>query len=160
MVKVGDVAVNSSLDVERGLLDRATGDKVPLLVRRGGVEQKVDLAIEVVAPKTVVAVPVTGDATWRRLGLRMTIANSETVSRVKQQLRGGLLVAEVRPSSAADKAGIQRGDILVGLHNWEMLSLENVQYVLNHPDLATFNPLQFYVIRAGQFHRGYLTPLE
>jgi serine protease Do len=160
VLKVGDVAVASSLDVERGLLDRAAGDKVPLVVRRAGADQKAELVVEAVAPRPVVAVPVAGDAVWRRLGLRLTPASPEAVSRVKSQLRGGLLVTEVRPTGAADKAGIQRGDILVGLHNWEMLTLENVQYVLNHPDLAGFTPLQFYVIRAGQFHRGTMTPGE
>jgi serine protease Do len=156
LLKVGDVAVASSLDVERGLLDRSAGDKVALVVRRGDAEQTVELAVETVAPRTVAAVPVAGDATWRRLGLRLTPANPEAVSRVKSQLRGGLLVLEVRGGSAADKAGIQRGDILVGLHTWEMLTPENVQYVLNHAELASFGPLQFYVIRAGQFHRGTL----
>jgi serine protease Do len=157
LVKVGDVEVGSSLDVERGLLDRLAGDKVPLLVRRGDAEQKVELAVETAAPRIVAALPATGDATWRRLGLRLAPANPETVLRVKSQLRGGLSVLEVRTGSAADKAGIQRGDILVGLHNWEMLTLENVNYVLNHPELASFSPLQFYIIRTGQFHRGSLS---
>jgi serine protease Do len=160
LVKVGDVSVATSLDVERGLFDRMSGDKVQLVVRRGDGEQKLELTVETATPRAVVAVPVTGDATWRRLGLRLAPANPESVTRVKPQLRGGLLVTEVRPSGTADKAGIQRGDILVGLHNWEMLTLENVQYVLNHADLSNFSPLQFYVIRAGQFHRGALTPAD
>jgi serine protease Do len=160
LLKVGDVSVASSLDVERGLLDHTSGEKVTLLVRRGDSEQKVELAVETVAPRTIVAVPVGGEAIWRRLGLRLSSANPENVSRVKPQLRGGLLVLEIRAGSPADKAGIQRGDILVGLHSWEMLTLENVNYVLNHPELANFGPLQFYVIRGGQFHRGVLSPAD
>jgi hypothetical protein len=35
-----------------------------------------------------------------------------------------------------------------------MLTQDNVLYVLNNADLATFNPVRFYVLRAGQVHRG------
>ena len=70
------------------------------------------------------------------------------------------MVLEVRADGAAGKAGIQRGDILVGLHQWEMLTLENVIFVLTHPDLASFNPLRFYIIRSGQVHRGWLQQVD
>jgi serine protease Do len=75
-------------------------------------------------------------------------------------LHGGLAVVDVRSDSPAGKAGIQKGDILVGLHQWEMLSPENVSFVLTHPDLPSFSPLKFYIIRAGQVHRGWLQQLE
>jgi hypothetical protein len=32
--------------------------------------------------------------------------------------------------------------------------------VLTHPDLATFNPLKFYILRNGQVHRGWLQQIE
>ena len=82
------------------------------------------------------------------------------MTRSQPQLHGGLLIADVRPDGTAVQAGLQRGDILIGLHQWETLNLESVQWVLNHPDLATFNPLKFYVLRAGQIHRGYLQASE
>ena len=72
------------------------------------------------------------------------------------KLNGGLLINEVRPDGPAAKAGLKGGDVLVGLHQWETLSLENVQYVLTHPDLATFSPLSFYILRQGQVRRGHL----
>ena len=30
-------------------------------------------------------------------------------------------------------------------------------FVLNHPDLGTFNPLKFYILRNGQVHHGNVT---
>jgi hypothetical protein len=41
-----------------------------------------------------------------------------------------------------------------------MLSLDNVAFVLTHPDLATFHPLRFYIVRSGQVHRGWLPQIE
>ena len=41
-----------------------------------------------------------------------------------------------------------------------MLSLDNVIFVLNHNDLATFNPLRFYIIRSGKVHLGWIQQVE
>ena len=101
------------------------------------------------------------DTVWRQLGCRLQkVENSADISRAFPQLHGGLKLTEVRPESAASRAGLKSGDILVGLHQWEMTTQENVLYVLNHADRATFSPLRFFIIRAGQVHRGLLTPTE
>ena len=47
-----------------------------------------------------------------------------------------------------------------GYNAIHMLTPENVLFVLNHQDLATFNPLRFYIIRAGQVHRGWIQQVE
>jgi serine protease Do len=156
LVKVGDVSLASTLDVERALVDGTPGDHIPVVLRRDGAEQKIEVVVEAVRGAT----PVSTDMVWRRIGLRLQTIAPEEIARTHPQLHGGLLVGDVRAEGAAAKAGIQRGDILVGLHQWEMLNLENVQFVLNHPDLASFSPLRFYILRAGQVHRGWLQTLD
>ena len=156
IVKVNGQAVACTLDLERALLEVHAGDKVPLVVRRKDGEQTAELVLASVDK----AAPAGGDLVWRKLGLRLQAVSPEVVSRVNQQLHGGLAVTEVRGDGIAAKAGIQRGDVLVGLHQWEMLNVENVLFVLNHPDLPTFNPLRFYIIRAGQVHRGWIQQVE
>jgi serine protease Do len=104
-------------------------------------------------------VPV-ADIVWRKLGMRLSPVNAELVARNNRQLHGGLAVVDLEPQGAAAKAGIQRGDILVGLHQWETLNLDNVTFVLNHPDLATFNPLRFFIVRAGQIHKGWFQQID
>ncbi len=94
---------------------------------------------------------------WQRLGLRLRSVAADSVGHNNPQLHGGLSVIDVRADGPAGKAGIQRGDILVGLHQWEMLSQDNVLFVLNNPDLATFNPMQFYIVRNGKVHHGTVT---
>src|SRR5262249_18675550 len=127
-----------------------------VLVRGGGSEQKLDLVMQVPERPAEPAAEVV----WRKLGLRLAAVNADAAPRSSQQLHGGLLVVDVRPEGAAARAGIQRGDVLVGLHQWEMLAMENVRWVLTHPDLATFQPLRFYIVRAGQVHRGSLQQLD
>lgn len=156
LVQVGDLRVSCSFELERALLDLAAGVNVPVVVRRNGAEQKLELTLQ----KFERSMPAPTELIWRKLGLRLTPVNAELVSRTNQQLHGGLAVSEVNAEGAAAKAGIQRGDILVGLHQWETLSLDNVGFVLTHPDLASFNPLRFFIVRGGQVHRGWFQQVE
>jgi serine protease Do len=153
--RVGDTPILCSLDLERALLDHVPGDHLLVIFRRGTTERQADLVLE---PGS--SPGVEGDLVWRKLGLKLQSAGTEGVTRNHPQLHGGLVVVDVRPEGTAGKAGIQRGDILVGLHDWEMLSVENVLYVLNHPRLATFGPLRYYVLRSGQVYRGVLNTVE
>jgi len=86
--------------------------------------------------------------------------SGEVVARVNHQLHGGLEIVELNPNGVAGKAGIKKGDILVGLHQWETLTLDNVIYVLTNPDLASFLPLSFYIVRDGQVRRGWIQQLN
>jgi serine protease Do len=176
VIQAGDVAVASSLDLYRAVLERRDGDRIPLLVRRytpgkggspsasGGpgdyTEQKTELVVETAAKSpTEHGESRGGDVAWRKLGLRLQAVGAEAVTRTHPQLHGGMLVLDVLTGSSADRGGLQRGDILLGLHQWEMLSADNLRYVLEHPDLATFTPLRFFILRQGQVHRGWL-PLD
>ncbi len=156
VLTVNGQAVACGLDLERALLEGHAGDKVPVSVRRSDGEHKVELVLASADRATVAG----GDVIWQKLGVRLQAVSPEVVSRVNPQLHGGLAVTELRADGVAARAGIQKGDILVGLHSWEMLTLENVLFVLNHQDLATFNPLRFYIIRAGQVHRGWIQQVE
>jgi serine protease Do len=172
LVQMGDVKISSTLDVERGLLERESGTRVEVVVRRGDRESAIGLARQeqFVRQLTLEAVPNTTTAVaasstpegnaaqiWRQLGVNLqTLTNVAEVTRAFPQLHGGLLISEVRDGSPAARAGLRQGDILIGLHQWEILSLDNVLYVLNHADRHSFSPLRFYILRAGQIHRGTL----
>jgi serine protease Do len=149
--RVDDQTICNSLDFERALLGRKPNDKLNVVVKREGQDKSAEL---------VLRGPATGnsalDVVWKRLGMKLNPAKVETVHRVNGQLQGGLLVVDVSSDGPAARSGIQRGDILIGLHTWETLSIDNVMYVLNHPEAATFGPLKFFVIRDGVVRRGQL----
>jgi serine protease Do len=88
--------------------------------------------------------------------MKLSPSKPENVARVNGQLQGGLIVVDVSQDGPAVRSGIQRGDILIGLHQWETLTLDNVLYVINHPEAPTFGPLKFFVIRDGVVRRGTL----
>jgi serine protease Do len=156
VMQAANLRVACSLDLERAMLDRTAGDHVKVVVRRKGAEQRLDLVLQTAES----AGPAPADVVWRKLGLRLKSAAAESVARASQQLHGGLVVMDVAVGGVAGKAGIQRGDILIGLHQWETLTVDNAAFVLNHPDLASFNPLCFYIIRSGQIRRGWFQQVD
>jgi len=152
--KVGELTVTSSLDFERGMIDRAAGEKVRLTVRRGSERFAVDLTNQVDQPGVAIAAD---DAMWLKLGIKAVPVGSTLVAGADKQLRGGMWLSEVGVGTIAAAAGLVKGDILVGLHQWETMSRDNVTFVLTHKNLATFNPLTAYFIRDGKVRT---TPLR
>ena len=63
------------------------------------------------------------------------------------------MVTDVRPDGPAVDAGVHKGDVLIGLHQFAMTTPDNVMYVLNLPDLATLNPLHFYILATARSTR-------
>ena len=145
LTQVGGIKIESGIDVERGLMDRKAGQQLAVVVRRQDQEKRVQLVV--------------ADLVWQKLGLQLTPVASDILTPVNKQLHGGLEVTAINQGGLAAKAGLKKGDILVGLHNWETVSVENVNFVLNHPDLATFHPVPFFILRAGQIRRGQLSVL-
>ena len=150
--QIDDIAVVTSIDLERALLDRAVGSKAAVRVKRSGATENLELVSQP-GPKLPVAA---GDQVWKRLGVKAQPVAADAVAKANAQLHGGLLVTDVAVGSAAATAGIQKGDILVGLHQWETLSLENVAFVLSHKDFASFLPLKFYVSRGEKLRDGWI----
>ncbi len=157
IVQVGDVKIASGIDIERGLMDRKAGDSITILVRRGDQDKSVKVALAAgdrqVRPASV------SDVVWQKLGVQFTQVAGDAVTRVNNQLHGGLEITNITANGAAAKAGLRKGDVLVGLHTWETVTVDNVNYVLNHPDLATFNPVPFFILRGGQIRKGQLPML-
>jgi serine protease Do len=153
--RLDDIDVVTSIDLERAFIDRPATGKVPLKVTRDRTSVALDLTFQVVAMRPAAATP--GEQAWKRLGLKLHPVGAEAVAKANPQLRGGLLVTEVAVGGAAATAGLQKGDILVGLHLWESLNLDNVAFVLNHKDFATFLPLKFYLSRDGKVLDGWIT---
>src|SRR5207248_2412150 len=150
-----EIPVATSIDLERGFLDKSAG-KVTVKVRRAGAVESLELALQ--GPVRAVA-PAPADLAWKKLGLRFQPVGPEAVAKANPQLHGGLLVTEVAVGGPGATAGLQKGDVLVGLHTWETLTADNVAFVLNHKDFAGFLPLKFFYARDGKLRDGWLNGL-
>ena len=94
---------------------------------------------------------------WEVLGLELKADSRGRVPpEVAGRYRGGLAVAEVRSGSPAAAQGIRPGDVLVGMHIWETVSLDNVNYILKRPDFTSLNPVKFFILRGDETLYGYM----
>ncbi len=94
------------------------------------------------------------DKCWDVLGLRLERADAAALAAFNNKYRGGMRVADVRTESDAEKHGIRKGDILVGLHHWEVIRNEDIRYILNQ-DFGG-EPVKFYVMRGQEVLTGTL----
>ena len=145
--------IERRLDFERALLGRRQDEEVELSVERGGKP----LSLSLVMKGAVYQPPqATADRHWSMLGVRLAPIPTTTFRQYKSRYRGGLKVLAVRAESPAAQQGIQSGDVLVGMHHWETVSLENVDYVLRHSDFAELQPIKFFILRGSQTLYGHI----
>jgi serine protease Do len=152
IASVGESPVARALDLERALLGHRPGEEIALSVERNKKPVTVNLTLAA-APKRV----NDPDRIWDTLGLRLTPATASQLKGYQKQYRGGLLVTEVRADSPSFREGIHRGDILLGMHIWETISLENVNYILKNSELSSLQPLKFLILRNDVRYEGALT---
>ena len=152
LVRVGDLAVANSLDLERGMLDVRPGRPALVAIRRGKTETSIPLDVRVAPPAVANAGTVDADeAVWRLLGIKTQPVAPDYVASVSPKLRGGLYIQSVSPGSLAALAAIQQGDILVGMNvgtrHWETIRADNILYVLRQPEMSKAKSALLYVVR-------------
>ncbi len=135
--------LQTALDVEFGLIHAADGDILTLGYQRQGKSDSIALPVQS-SLKTPAGI---ADYTWNSLGVRLKPVLGETVRKRNSDYQGGLAIVAVRPDSPAAKQGIQRGDILLGLHKWETVSLNNLAFIFGNDDFHAKQPVKFYILR-------------
>jgi serine protease Do len=150
---VGESEIHRAIDFQRILLDRKAGDKLEVTIRRDGKTQNVNVVLgEVPEPEQTAS----GGA-WETLGMELKpMPVSEFKQRFHTRYRGGLVVADVRQNSPAAEQGIRSGDVLVGMHIWETVSMDNVDYILKRSDFNSITPLKFFILRGNETLYGFM----
>lgn len=154
ITRVGDTGVARSLDLERALLGRKTAEELPISVRRG--QELVRLTMKWDGANRKVQPTAVADRSWDVLGLRLEPLAADKVQAINPRYNGGLKVLDVKAEGPAAKQGIRRGDVLVGMHKWETVSLDNVAFILGSPEFARSQPIKFYILRGNETLFGHL----
>ena len=155
---IADQKVERALDVELALLGKKPGDEMPVEVERGGAAVSLTMAVSPLARSG--AKLALQDRVWSSLGLKLAPMNEAEFKRLNSRYRGGLRVLDVRKDSPADKQGIRQSDVLVGMHVWETISLDNMAYILDREDVAKTEPVVFYIVRGTDTLFGHLRLAE
>ncbi|MEW4566696.1 PDZ domain-containing protein [Tautonia sp. JC769] len=109
LLKIGETAINEVADVEKAL-EATEGDELSVTVMRRGEEQTV--TIERAGPARPEE-PQTEEAF--RLGIVINEPDDAIRAQLGLEEGQGVIVMEVAPESAAEKAGIKPNDVLISL---------------------------------------------
>ncbi len=152
---IGDRKIERSLDVELAFLGRSRGESVHIEVQRDLATESVSLALAPALKQPASKLPL-ADRVWETLGLKLASIDETEFRTLNSRYRGGLRVTAVRADSPAAAQGIRRNDVLVGMHVWETISLENIAYILDREDLVKLDPVVFYIVRGTDTLYGHL----
>jgi serine protease Do len=152
---IGSRKIESSLDVELALLGARPGNEVEITIDRDNQEVISKLAVAQLS-RTTSQKSGLADRSWNVLGLKLAVMDQNDFKNLNSRYRGGLTVLDVRPGSPAAQQGIRKGDVLVGMHIWETISLENIAYILERDDLNKLDSIVFYIIRGADTLYGHL----
>ncbi len=167
--RIGKVKIVDGVDLERAFLRRDQDEPFDVVVKRNDLDENLELTLAAfsgqVAGRNLVArgnLDAKGEQgvdlanrTWNVLGVRLTALPDGDKHLVAPAYHGGMRIEHVRAGSPAAVNGIRKDDILVGLHTWETISRQNVQFVVDHPQLMTFAPLKFYILRGDETLYGH-----
>jgi C-terminal processing protease CtpA/Prc len=95
------------------------------------------------------------DIVWQRLGLSLDPIEADQLRRYQTPLRGGLIVLRVRKESPAAQMKVAEGDVIIGLGDWETVSVANVEWVLDHAEqIKDGEPIRILTLRDGQLREA------
>ncbi len=142
------------LDLEFAFLGKRSGEDVAVEIVRAGSTQQLALAVENVQRTSTK--PNLQDRAWEALGVKVEPIPRDDFAALNSHYRGGLKITAVRNDGPAHDQGIRKGDVLVGMHVWQTVSLDNFAYILDRDDLSTTEPLLFYILREGDTLFGHI----
>ena len=180
VTKVGPINIQDRADFERGLLGHAAGAPIDVVVERN--QEQVNLTLQLTrltdskpssnarniargaSPSGKSRGPsleeTISQKCWDVFGLkleRLSKNNAKQLDAFRDKYRGGMRVVDVRPASVAADYGIKKGDVLVGLHIWETVRWDDINYILNQNTLINSDDgMKFYVVRGQEVLFGSL----
>jgi serine protease Do len=152
ITEAGGRGIQRSLDFSRALLDRRPGDRLSVAVSRQGERHMLTLVLDQAARLT----DTTTDRIWSTFGVKLDAIPPRTFRQLQSRYNGGLKVVAVRSDGPAAQQGIRYGDVLVGMHKWETISLDNIAYILESEEFRSSQPVKFYILRDDETLYGHL----
>jgi serine protease Do len=154
--KINGQTVQTRLDIELALLESRPGDMAEVSLVRG--ESRTTQNLQLKGSGASQSEATVAKLAWEQIGIRVAPAAQSDVSSISEDYRGGLRITEVRPGSPAARNRLMVGDIIVGIMEWQTVSLENLQWILASPNFKQGSPSKYYVIRKRQQLMVAMTP--
>ena len=172
--RIGSLAIGRPMDVERALLGRSVGERVPLVVRRESETVELDLKIASLSKRpggtyvvqshrapakrsTPQPANALEKATWESFGMILEPAGRSHFVERELSFSGGMRVVAVRRGSSAAEEGIRKGDLLVKMHRWTTVSEQDIRFLVKRAEtIAKLGSVRFYIVRGNDTYFGQM----
>ena len=165
---VGSLKIHDQTDWERALIEVKAGEHVSVTVERSDGVSILALKVrryaapEKISPKQNAPVLVSqretqpqGSRTWIRFGAKLERVPPSQLKEFNEKYHGGMRLVDLHEGGPAETAGLRKGDILLGLGDWETAAEKDIEWILTHATVPPTN--KFLILRNGQRLEGNVT---
>jgi serine protease Do len=148
-------AVKSPEVLQEMVASMSPGDKVSIEIVRDGKPQRIEA---VLGERATVA--ATGEQTApvaAFLGITVQDLTPEVAAQLGYEMNQGVLVAEVAPGSAAERAGVKRGDLIEEVARKQVHNVDEYNAAI---EAASSKPTIAFRIRSGKLARYLALPTK
>ncbi|MBI3091737.1 MAG: DegQ family serine endoprotease [Candidatus Tectomicrobia bacterium] len=131
IVRFAGEEVDDSHTLPRLVARVAAGKSVSLEVIRDGKRLQLSTTIRVLSEEPAAGGQAPQEPS-SQLGLRLQELTPELAARFGVESRAGLIVVELEPGSAAERAGVQRGDVLLEANHKPLRSVRDLREALRN----------------------------
>ena len=150
IARINGGQASRSLDLHTSLIALSPTEKLDLEISNDGSVRQVSIELSKNSGTDG------NKRSWRMLGMTLKPATQDEMDGLHPNYEFGLKVTRVRQEGPAFGQGIIEGDILVAMHGWKTESMENLQYILEQPDILNNKNFMFYVLREKERYWGEL----
>jgi serine protease Do len=140
ILEINGTPVCYEAEFQSSLIHPRASDQLQLRVLQN--QQEIEIAM-----KVEMRARAESDQSWGVLGVRTVLYTETEMGKRNPEYRSGLRVIQVRPNSPAAQGGVAVGDVIVAMHDYRIESMDNLAYILNHPELSKKEKLVFYILR-------------
>jgi serine protease Do len=153
---VNGVPVSNRLELELALLEQRPGASVELGISRGDGKVVHSLALQ--GSGSRVTDQNLARVVWEQIGVRLLPVPASAVSGSGEEYQGGLKITEIRAGSPAAKNRLAVGDVIVGVMDWQTVTMADLQWILASPNFRAVPTAKYYVVRKRQQMMVAMTP--
>ncbi len=129
ITKVNEKKISTPSDLQSKILEQDVGEKVEVTVLRDGKEDVYNIVLEEMTGDGEGSDLSADEHGWR--GMMLQDITPEIASKFKLPSQTqGVIVTEIAPKTSAAEAQIQKGDVLVGINNQSIDSLDGFNQII------------------------------
>lgn len=129
ITKVNEKKISTPSDLQSEILEQDVGEKVEVTVLRDGNEDVYSIVLEEMRGDGEGSDLSAGEHGWRGMILQDITPEIASKFKLPSQTQG-VVVTEIEPKTPAAEAQIQKGDVLVGMNNQSIDSLDGFNEII------------------------------